>query len=145
MEPLHTVLLGHDKYVWHMTHSEWAPGQLDSFASWLQSVNVDGLSIMPIRGSYMTKYRNNLIGKHFKVLQQVGIFALNAELCPPLVYDLWKATGELGAMLWYHEIESMEDIDDFKNYLKNPWHICIHTSSYFFNVSITQKLDLGQL
>lgn len=53
------------------------------------------------------KYRNSLIGKHFKALQQLAVFHLDDSLCSSLVLDLWKAVGELGAMLWYSEIKNM--------------------------------------
>ncbi|KAH9922155.1 hypothetical protein B0H21DRAFT_175850 [Amylocystis lapponica] len=56
----------------------------------------------------MLQYRNNLIGKHFKAIQQLAIFHLDDTLCPQLVRDLWKANGELGALMWYHEIEDMD-------------------------------------
>jgi len=56
----------------------------------------------------MLRYRNGLIGKHFKIFQQLGAFHLDDSLCTPLVFDLWKASGELGAMLWYSEIDNME-------------------------------------
>ncbi|OBZ68017.1 hypothetical protein A0H81_11962 [Grifola frondosa] len=67
----------------------------------------NGLSIPPLRASYMLQYRNGLIGKHFKSIQQLAIFHLDDSLCSPLERDLWKATGELGALLWYYEIENM--------------------------------------
>ncbi len=53
----------------------------------------------------MMQHPNNLIGKHLKALQQLTIFQLDDTLCDDLVFDLWRATGELGAVLWFHEIE----------------------------------------
>lgn len=108
VELLHTYLLGQDKYVWHLTNSAWTAAQINLFAMRLQSSNTDGLSIPPLRASYMLQYRNSLIGKHFKSLQQLAVFHLDPSLCPPLVFDLWKATGELGSLLWYHDIEDMD-------------------------------------
>ncbi|OCH83781.1 hypothetical protein OBBRIDRAFT_815707 [Obba rivulosa] len=109
VEILHTYLLGIDKYIWHFTNTAWSAKQCDTFATRLQSSSVDGLSIPPIRASYIVKYRNGLIGKHFKTLQQVAIFHLDESLCSdPRVIDVWKATGELGAYLWFHEIQDMD-------------------------------------
>ncbi|KAH9929132.1 hypothetical protein B0H21DRAFT_781150 [Amylocystis lapponica] len=84
-ELLHTFLLGEEKYVWHKTSSEWDKKQDGIFA-----------------------YKNALVSTHFKILQQVGVFHLYDGLCSDLLLDLWKASGELGAMLWYHSICNME-------------------------------------
>ena len=110
VELLHTYLLGLDKYLWHAAHTAWDGTQKELMGVRLQSSSVDGLSIPPVRGHYMVQYRNNLIGKHFKSLQQVGVFHLHPDLLKqqPLLLDLWKATGELGALLFYHTIDNME-------------------------------------
>ncbi|KIJ62748.1 hypothetical protein HYDPIDRAFT_93359, partial [Hydnomerulius pinastri MD-312] len=107
-EMLHTYLLGNDKYEWHLLNSPWTAAQCRLFATRLQSSNIDGLSIPPVRAAYIIQYKNGLIGKHFKTLQQLAFFHLDDTLCPPLVQDLCRATGELGALLWYHEIEDMD-------------------------------------
>ncbi|KAH9922979.1 uncharacterized protein B0H18DRAFT_878929, partial [Fomitopsis serialis] len=120
VELLHTYLLGQDKYVWHFTHSSWSPKQFEMFAVRLQSSSVDGLNILPIRARYIIQYKDNLIGKHFKALQQLGIFHLDDTMCPKLVRELWKATGELGALLWFTEIEDMDMyLADLKTLIAN--------------------------
>lgn len=73
-----------------------------------EAPSIDGLSLPPLRAAYMTQYRNSLVGKHFKALQQLGVFHMHEDVCPPALFDIWKATGELGAMMWYHEIEDMQ-------------------------------------
>ena len=119
VELLHTYLLGLDKYLWHTAHTAWDNAQRELMGIRLQSSSVDGLSIPPVRGHYMVQYRNNLIGKHFKTLQQVGVFHLHSQLSKQqhgsLLLDLWKATGELGALLFYHSI------DDMDTYLVSPF------------------------
>ncbi|KAH9910220.1 uncharacterized protein B0H18DRAFT_1090055 [Fomitopsis serialis] len=111
VELLHTYLLGQDKYVWHFTHSSWSPKQFEMFAVRLQSSSVDGLNILPIRARYIIQYKDNLIGKHFKALQQLGIFHLD---------DTISATGELGALLWFTEIEDMDMyLADLKTLIAN--------------------------
>jgi len=52
-------------------------------------------------------YKNSLIGRHFKILQQLAIFQLE-DLCTDVEFDMWKAFGELGALIWYHEIQDMD-------------------------------------
>ncbi|KAH9835337.1 uncharacterized protein C8Q71DRAFT_870860, partial [Rhodofomes roseus] len=107
-EILHTFLLGQDKYLWHTTSSPWDKRNDELFATRLRGSSVDGLSLPPIRADYLLKYKNSLVGKHFKALQQVGAFHLYGGLCPDIIRDLWKATGELGAALWFSKIRDMD-------------------------------------
>ncbi|KZT08876.1 uncharacterized protein LAESUDRAFT_735610 [Laetiporus sulphureus 93-53] len=114
--------------------------QCDLFAVCLQASSVDGLNILPLRATYMVQYRNNLIGKHFKALQQLRFFYLHENLCPPLILDIWRVTRELGALLWYHEIEDMDayltlidnvldiwaSIDSRRIFVKPKLHILAH-------------------
>jgi len=109
VEILHTVLLGVVKYCWHMTHVDWSAAQKTLFAQRLVEVSIDGLTLPPIRASYFIQYANSLIGRQFKALLQTATFCLH-DLVPPLLYDLWKALGVLGSLLWVPEIE---DIDQY--------------------------------
>ncbi|KAJ7195227.1 hypothetical protein GGX14DRAFT_404142 [Mycena pura] len=68
VEILHTILLGIMKYTWHMLWSSWSAKEAELFTIRLQSTDIDGLDIPPIRAAYMMQYKNNLIGKHFKTL-----------------------------------------------------------------------------
>ncbi|KAI0086224.1 hypothetical protein BDY19DRAFT_1017745 [Irpex rosettiformis] len=131
VELLHTYLLGLDKYVWHISHTSWDDSQRELMAVRLQNSSVDGLSIYPVRGHYMMKYRNNLIGKHFKTLQQVGVFHLHPDLLEQVhgthLLELWKATGELGALLFYHTISDistyLEDVKILIDNLLDIWSV----------------------
>ncbi|KAJ7813264.1 hypothetical protein B0H14DRAFT_3090368 [Mycena olivaceomarginata] len=118
-EILHTYLLGNDKYVWHDTSKSWDLEKGDLFAGRLEASFLGGLSIPPPRPRYVVQYKNSLIGKHFKMLQQLAVFHVH-DLCSPLVFDLWKATGELGALLWYPVIKDMDlYLDDLKVFIDN--------------------------
>ncbi|OJT10831.1 hypothetical protein TRAPUB_12643 [Trametes pubescens] len=108
VELLHTYLLGVEKYSWYYLHNEWTDPQSDLFAARLQSSSLDGLTLPALRASWMLQHPNNLIGKHLKALQQLTVFHLDDSLCAPITFDLIKATGELGALLWFHEIEDMK-------------------------------------
>ena len=108
VEILHTILLGIVKYIWYYLHSTWSEAQLDLFTLRLQSTNVDGLSIPPIRASYMVQYRGNLIGKHFKTLMQTLAFHVY-DLTTPEQFGAVKAIGLLGSALWVHEIDDMQE------------------------------------
>ncbi|KAJ6626090.1 hypothetical protein B0H10DRAFT_2174002 [Mycena sp. CBHHK59/15] len=107
-EILHSILLGDDKYIWRETNTPWDKSKGDKFAVRLQSSSTNGLNLASVRGRYIVKYKNGLIGKHFKILQQLGIFHLHDDLCSNNLFNLWKASGELGALLWYPEIRNLE-------------------------------------
>ncbi|KAJ7362677.1 hypothetical protein DFH08DRAFT_910804 [Mycena albidolilacea] len=107
-EILHSILLGDTKYIWHATNSPWNKIKEDQFAIRLQSSSTDGLNLTSLCGRYMVRDKNSLIGKHFKVLQQLGAFHLHDDLCGKKLFSLWKAAGELGALLWYSEIRNQE-------------------------------------
>ena len=70
--------------------------------------SLDGLSGSHEDAEYLVSYKNNLIERQFKFIQQLAIFHLRRDMCNDLVFDLWKATGELGAMLWYPVINDVE-------------------------------------
>jgi hypothetical protein len=44
--------------------------------------------MLPLRASYMVQYKNSLIGKHFKGLQQLAVFQLDETLCSLAVFAL---------------------------------------------------------
>jgi hypothetical protein len=107
VELLHTVLLGVVKYIWHGLCTSLTEEQRTLFATRLQGTNISGLSIPNIRASYMMQYRNALIGKHFKTLMQTTVFHVH-DLVNENQFRLIKAMGKFGAVLWYHEIESLD-------------------------------------
>ncbi|THU77701.1 hypothetical protein K435DRAFT_701826 [Dendrothele bispora CBS 962.96] len=106
VEILHTILLGIVKYVWLMFHSKLSDDQQKLFATRLQETDTDGLTIPPLRAAYMIQYRNGLIGKHFKALMQTMVFHVH-DLVTPTEFEVIKAVGELGSMLWVSEISDM--------------------------------------
>lgn len=107
VEILHTILLGIIKYVWHLVNLTWTDADHALFAIRLQSTDLDGLTVPPLRAGYMIQYRNNLIGKHFKTLMQIMAFHVHG-LVSAKEFALIKAVGALGSLLWVHEIEDMD-------------------------------------
>ncbi|KAJ7144866.1 hypothetical protein C8R43DRAFT_891028 [Mycena crocata] len=106
VEILHTILLGHAKYTWYKLHHNWTSAQQDLFTVRLQSTNLDGLRVPPIRAAYMMQYRNGLIGKHFKTLMQTMVFHVQ-DIVTPAQFALVRALGELGPLLWIPVIDNM--------------------------------------
>ncbi|KAJ7466179.1 hypothetical protein B0H11DRAFT_1733316 [Mycena galericulata] len=107
VEILHTILLGDAKYTWYELHHNWTAVQQDIFTVRLQSTNLDGLTVPPIRAAYMMQYRNGLIGKHFKTLMQTTIFHIH-DIVTPDQFTLVRALGELGPHLWTSVIDDMD-------------------------------------
>jgi hypothetical protein len=109
VELLHTILLGVVKYIWHMLNtSQWSDTDRCLLAIRLQSTDISGLTVPPIRAGYMIQYKNNLIGKHFKTIMQALAFHIH-DISTPEQFALVKAAGELGARLWVPEIDNMDD------------------------------------
>ncbi|EKM75140.1 hypothetical protein AGABI1DRAFT_103088 [Agaricus bisporus var. burnettii JB137-S8] len=130
VEILHTVLLGIDKYIWFETSNKWNQQKDQDFVAALSTLATDGLSVHSFRPQYIVQYKNSLIGRDFKTLQQIAIFPLYARLenATPkekLLFQVWKAMGELGALLWIPEISNMEeylrDIDTAVTNLLDSW------------------------
>ncbi|KAK0243536.1 hypothetical protein EDD85DRAFT_919320 [Armillaria nabsnona] len=146
VEILHTILLGIVKYIWHMLHTSMSEAVRTLFAVQLQATDIDGLTVPPIHAAYMMQYRNNLIGKHFKTLMQTMAFHIH-DIATPAQFNLMKAVGSLGAMLWVHEIKHMEaylndlevlignvldafgDVDPAKILIKIKLHLLLHLIS----------------
>ncbi|TFK59759.1 hypothetical protein BDN72DRAFT_873007 [Pluteus cervinus] len=99
VELLHTILLG-------ICRLEFYHQSL--YSARLQSTNIDGLSIPPIRAGYIMQYANSLIGRQFKILSQVNSFHVH-DLVDQSTFNLIKAIGELAAHLWYPEIRNMDE------------------------------------
>ncbi|KAE9388042.1 hypothetical protein BT96DRAFT_1004540 [Gymnopus androsaceus JB14] len=86
VESLHTWLLGGEKYIWHLTTKGWTAKEDELFATRLQSSSVDGLTTNPPRAWYLIKYKNSLIGKHFKIIQQL---AVDLQIALDNYLDIW--------------------------------------------------------
>ncbi|KAJ6588300.1 hypothetical protein B0H19DRAFT_1247985 [Mycena capillaripes] len=111
---------GQDKYVWHETTKVWNDEQGALFAARLQAASLNGLNLPSLCSKYMVQYKKLLIGKHYKALQQLGIFQLDPTLCSQEVFELWKANNVLGALIWFPVIKDMDQyLADLKVAINN--------------------------
>ncbi|KZV67198.1 hypothetical protein PENSPDRAFT_584337 [Peniophora sp. CONT] len=106
VEILHSILLGIIKYIWRHSLSLWSDKIKTTFVLRLQSTDILGLSIPPIRATYLTQYGRGLIGRQLKTVGQTAMFHLH-DLVDIKVFNVWRAVGELTALMWFPEIDDM--------------------------------------
>jgi hypothetical protein len=102
---LFSILLGMG---WHFLHTSWSEESRNLLAIRLQSTDIDGLTVPPIRASYMMQYKNNIFGKHFKTLMQTMAFhvpgSLSAVFPARLSYrsgfSPWRSCAPVSKTAW---------------------------------------------
>ncbi|KAJ7790376.1 hypothetical protein B0H14DRAFT_3115559 [Mycena olivaceomarginata] len=121
VELLHTVLLGVMKYIWHFLNtSQWSDTDRHLLAIRLQSTDITGLTIPPIRAGYMIQYRNNLIGKHFKMLIDLG-----ARLWVPEIDDMDHYLEQLKIAV-ANLLDVFDAVDPLRILVKIKLHLLAH-------------------
>lgn len=116
IELLHTILLGPVKYIWHFSHSDWSNDEKLRFSHRLQATDTNALNVHAIRSKYIMQYAGSLIGRQLKTIIQTGVFhvhdLLDDDTPSSSKYDprfkVWKALGQLSALLWMPEINDMD-------------------------------------
>ncbi|KAG8694662.1 hypothetical protein FRC09_009706 [Ceratobasidium sp. 395] len=109
VEILHVILLGLVKYFWRDAVSRPSPEGKEILKARLNSLDVSGLGLSPLRGTTLVQYAGLLTGRNFRVILQTGALVLYG-LVPPEVYNTWLALSRLGPLAFQQEIN---DIDKY--------------------------------
>ncbi|KAF7333564.1 FAD-binding-3 domain-containing protein [Mycena sanguinolenta] len=124
VELLHTILLGVMKYIWHFLNtSQWSETDRHLLAIWLQSTDISGLTVPPIRAGYMIQYKNNLIGKHFKTLMQPAI--LGPDFWVPEIDDMDYYLEQLKIAV-ANLLDAFDTVDPLRILVKIKLHLLAH-------------------
>lgn len=100
---MHTILLGIIKYAWYMSHAPWKATKKSIFTTQLHGLDWKGISAHSVRPEYLIQYANSLVGRQLKTIVQSFVFVAY-DLIPPELFSVWKAVGELTALLWMPKI-----------------------------------------
>ncbi|KAH8923881.1 hypothetical protein BT69DRAFT_1333485 [Atractiella rhizophila] len=98
-EILHGILLGFTKYLWRDNMKRLSVVQRAVVIRRLNSLEVSGLQTSRISGSQLVDYAHSLVGKDFKIIMQIVLFALDGILSDSFLL-IWVALGRLGSLVW---------------------------------------------
>ncbi|KAF8748600.1 hypothetical protein RHS01_10718 [Rhizoctonia solani] len=80
---------------------------MDTLETRLGSLDISGLNIDAISKRYMCQYTGSLVGRHFKTLAQLMIFACY-DLVDSNLLEVWLLLGRLTTLLWFTEIDNLD-------------------------------------
>ncbi|KAI5829413.1 hypothetical protein K523DRAFT_385050 [Schizophyllum commune Tattone D] len=144
VEILHVVLLGFIKYHWRDAISRLSDEQKDILKARLASLDIAGLdeAITALRGHTFVQYSGSLVGRDFRVLSQIAIFAMY-DMLDNDILEAWAALCALVPLVWMPRIDNLEEylhrlqsaIDHFLNctakwtprwFNKPKYHLLLH-------------------
>ncbi|KAK4702571.1 hypothetical protein P7C70_g3650, partial [Phenoliferia sp. Uapishka_3] len=119
---LHVFLLGPAKYAWSRT---LGVGESDDrrkairaqVACWLEQASTAGLPAgTTLNAEYFVQHADSLVGKELRLLSQICPIALaplvESGTVSPEVLKLWRAIGDLGALLYVQTVPE-EEIESY--------------------------------
>ncbi|KDN33343.1 hypothetical protein RSAG8_13566, partial [Rhizoctonia solani AG-8 WAC10335] len=107
VEILHVILLGISKYFWHDAVSCQSATSKEELKARIDSLDVNGLNLSPLRGATLVQYAKSLTSQYFQAIVQIGPFVLHG-LLPPCVFDAWLALSHVAPLAFQQEIEDIE-------------------------------------
>lgn len=97
------------KYFWRDAIDRLSDPQKVTLKHRLSSLDLSGLdpAASSLRGQTLVQYAGSLVGRDFKLIQQVAIFALY-DLLDERILSTWAALSALIPYLWQPQIDDLE-------------------------------------
>ncbi|EJD39390.1 hypothetical protein AURDEDRAFT_37439, partial [Auricularia subglabra TFB-10046 SS5] len=109
VEILHVVLLGIIKYFWRdvVNNQCTSPQQRAELIARLNSFDVSGLGIDPLRGETLVQYAGSLVGRDFRAVVQAAPFVLHG-LVDDKCYRAWTYLANVVPQIWQPQIDNLD-------------------------------------
>ncbi|CAE6529069.1 unnamed protein product [Rhizoctonia solani] len=107
VEILHVILLGVAKYFWRDAVSRQSTAGKEELKARINSLDVSGLNLGPLRGTTLVQYAKSLTGRDFRAIIQTGPIILHG-LLPPCVFEAWLALSHVAPLAFQQEIDDMD-------------------------------------
>ena len=86
-----------------MSHTPWKATKKSTFTMRLHGLDWNATSVHSVRPEYIVQYAKSLVGRQLKTIAQSFVFVAH-DLVSSDLLSVWKAIGELTALLWMPEI-----------------------------------------
>ncbi|KAG8696163.1 hypothetical protein FRC09_008684 [Ceratobasidium sp. 395] len=107
VEILHVVLLGVAKYLWRDAVSRLNNASRGVLIARLNSLDVSGLGIAPLRGKTLVQYAGSLTGANFRDILQIAPAVL-FDLLDPRLFAMWMELCRLAPIVFQPEIHNID-------------------------------------
>lgn len=100
--------MGFLKYLWRDAIKRLSTEHKSTAQSRLSDLDITGLdpNISGLRGPTLVQYSGSLVGRDFRIINQVAIFVLY-DLLPDEIIETWAALSALVALVWQPEIDNI--------------------------------------
>jgi thymidine kinase len=133
VELLHVYLLCIVKYLTRDFMSKIKAGQTNRLVVRYHSFNTNGLNILSLKASYMTKHFANFVGKEFKVVPQAAPFVFFDDMDDG-ERALWISLCKLSPLIFATRIEDMNNyIQELEAHIQKFLLLLAGTTAHWVN------------